>query len=152
MRRAEREITDRREIDAIIRSARVLRLGLVDGEEPYIVPLSFGYDGESLYFHCAPEGRKLDLIRRGGTVCFEVDDLLEVVDAASACGWSARYRSVVGTGRAAILENRESKRRGLAAIMAQYSGGEHAFADAQIDRTCVVRIDITGLSGKKSAG
>jgi hypothetical protein len=150
VRRREKEITSRSGIDAVIRSAQVLRLGLVDGMEPYIVPLSFGYDGESLYFHCAPEGRKLDVIRKNDHVCFEVDELLAIVDAGEACTWGARYRSVMGTGRAVILEDRDAKRRGLAAIMAQYSDRTHTFPDREVDRTCVVRVDIGSLSGKRT--
>ena len=150
MRRKEKEMTDRAEIDATIRSARVLRLGLVDGREPYVVPLSFGYDGGSLYFHCAPQGRKLEVIRTNDLVCFEVDELLSIAEAADACGWGARYRSVMGTGRVVILEDPESKRRGLAAIMAQYTDRAHTFPDREVDRTCVVRIDVTSLSGKRT--
>lgn len=150
MRRREKEITDRAEIDALIRSARVLRLGLADGKEPYVVPLSFGYDGGSLYFHCALQGRKLDVIRRNDLVCFEMDELLSIEEAEEACAWGARYRSVMGTGRAAVLEDRESKRRGLATIMAQYSDRGHGFSDHDVDRVCVVRVDITSLSGKQT--
>ena len=150
MRRVEKEIKSRDEILAIVKRARIMRLGLVDGEEPYVVPLSYGFDGESLYFHCAREGRKLDLIRRSGRVCFEMDELLAVVEAPEACGWGARYRSVIGTGLAVILSDREAKRRGLAAIMAQYSERSFTFPESQIERTCVVRIDITSLSGKQA--
>jgi nitroimidazol reductase NimA-like FMN-containing flavoprotein (pyridoxamine 5'-phosphate oxidase superfamily) len=150
MRRAEKEIRSREEILAIVKRARIMRLGLVDGEEPYVVPLSYGFDGESLYFHCAREGRKLELIRSSGRVCFEMDELLSVVEAPEACGWGARYRSVIGTGRAVILSDREAKRHGLEAIMAQYSERCFAFPESQVDRTCVVRIDITSLSGKQA--
>jgi uncharacterized protein len=58
MRRKDREITDRAEIDAILSEAVVCRLGLVDGSEPYIVPMCFGYDGTFLYLHSAPEASK----------------------------------------------------------------------------------------------
>jgi len=150
VRRGEKEIRDRTEIDAIIRAARVLRLGLADEEEPYVVPLSFGYDGKSFYFHGAPEGRKIELIRRNSRVCFEIDELEEIVEAADSCGWAARYRSVIGVGRASILEDRESKRRGLGLVMAQYSSREHSFPDRTVDRTCVVRVDVLSISGKRS--
>ena len=150
MRRAERQITDRSEIDAIVRAARVMRLGLVDGLEPYVVPLSFGYDGVSLYFHCAAEGRKIDIIRRGARVCFEMDQLIDLVEAPQACAWGARYQSVVGTGRAVILDDPQAKRRGLQHIMAQYSSGRFDFPDRNLSRTCVVRVDIEGITGKQS--
>jgi nitroimidazol reductase NimA-like FMN-containing flavoprotein (pyridoxamine 5'-phosphate oxidase superfamily) len=68
MRRSEREIKDRAVIDAIIRQCLVCRLGLSDGEEPYIVPLCFGYDGEALYVHSASDGRKIDILRKNSRV------------------------------------------------------------------------------------
>ena len=152
MRRGEKEIKARPEIDAILREARVLRLGLVDGLEPYVVPLSFGYDGEALYFHCATAGRKLDLLQRNPLVCFEVDELDRVVEGTEACRWGVAYRSVIGTGRAVVLGEREEKRKGLEILMRQYSAREHNFDDREMNRTCVVRIDILSVSGKKSPG
>ena len=81
MRRQEREISDRAAIDAIIRACQVCRLGMVDGDLPYIVPMSFGYDGRALYFHCATQGRKLDVLRRRPRVCFEFVYLDAMVEA-----------------------------------------------------------------------
>jgi nitroimidazol reductase NimA-like FMN-containing flavoprotein (pyridoxamine 5'-phosphate oxidase superfamily) len=143
----------RAEIDAVIRAAKVMRIGLVDGTEPYVVPLSFGYNGTSLYFHCAREGRKLEIIRRSGRVCFEFDELREIVSAPEACGWGAGYRSVIGRGSAVIVEDPAEKRRGLAAVMAQYAGdrypAELSFPDREVERTCVVRIDVESVTGKQ---
>ena len=100
MRRTEKEIKDRAEIDSIIRRSQVVRLGLSDNGLPYIVPLSFGYDGEAIYVHCAKQGRKLDIIRKNNIVCFEFDIVLGVVEAEPACSWGMKYQSVIGTGTA----------------------------------------------------
>jgi len=75
MRRTEKEIENRAEIDSIIRRNQVCRVGLSEQGSPYVVPLCFGYDGESLYFHCAREGRKLDILRQNDKVCLETDFL-----------------------------------------------------------------------------
>ena len=64
MHRNEREITDKKDIDDIIRRCRVCHLAMCDEGQPYVVPLNFGYDGGFLYFHAAPEGRKIDIIKR----------------------------------------------------------------------------------------
>ena len=63
MRKKNKEITDIDEIEGIIKKATCCRIGLVDGDEPYIVPLNFGYENSTLYFHGASEGRKIDLIK-----------------------------------------------------------------------------------------
>lgn len=151
MRRQEREITDRAMMDDIVRRAQVCRLGLVDGAVPYIVPLSFGYDGQALYFHAATEGRKLDLIRRHPRVCFEVDILEGLTEAAEACHWGVSYQSVMGTGTAHIVEDAEGKRRALEALMAHYSPGRYTFPDAALARTVAIRVTIESMTGKQSA-
>lgn len=151
MRRSEREVTDRAAIDDIIRRARVCHLGLVDGELPYIVPLSFGYDGQALYFHCAPQGRKLDLIRRQPRVCFVFDLMENLIEATEACHWGVRYQSVMGTGTAQIIEDAAGKRQALAAVMAQYSPGTYTFPEAAVARTSAIRVAIESLTGKQSA-
>ena len=60
-------------IEAIIRKASVCRLGMLDGDTPYIVPLCFGYRDDTLYFHGSMKSRKAELIRRHPKVCFEFD-------------------------------------------------------------------------------
>jgi nitroimidazol reductase NimA-like FMN-containing flavoprotein (pyridoxamine 5'-phosphate oxidase superfamily) len=151
MRRYEREITDRAIMDDIIRRAQVCHLGLVDGEAPYVVPLSFGYDGKALYFHCAPQGRKLDLIRRNPRVCFAFDLMENLIEAEQACHWGIRYQSVMGTGTAHLIEDAEGKRQALAAVMAQYSKNTFTFPDEAVARTAAIRVAIESLTGKQSA-
>lgn len=150
MRRQEREISDRAAIDAIIRACQVCRLGMVDGDLPYIVPMSFGYDGRALYFHCATQGRKLDVLRRRPRVCFEFDCLDAMVEAEQACGWSCRYRSVMGTGLASIIADPEGKRRALSALMAQYSERSFSFPDAALARTAAIEVVIESITGKRA--
>jgi nitroimidazol reductase NimA-like FMN-containing flavoprotein (pyridoxamine 5'-phosphate oxidase superfamily) len=151
MRRHEREIKDRAVIDDIVRRAQICHLGLVDGQVPYVVPLSFGYDGQALYFHCGLQGRKLDLIRRNPRVCFEFAIMEKLIEAEQACHWGVRYQSVMGTGTAQIVEDAEGKRQALAAVMAQYSQGIHTFPDEAVARTGAIRVLIESLTGKQSA-
>jgi nitroimidazol reductase NimA-like FMN-containing flavoprotein (pyridoxamine 5'-phosphate oxidase superfamily) len=150
MRKKEKEITDPAEIEQIIKQARVCRLGLVDGSEPYVVPVCFGYENNAFYFHCASEGRKLELIRNNNQVCVEIDTDVEITSAKKPCGWSTRYRSVIGVGRAHILEDEADKVHGLTVLMHQFGGKGSAGAFEKADRTAVVRIDIENITGKKS--
>ncbi|GAB4255555.1 MAG: pyridoxamine 5'-phosphate oxidase family protein [Deferrisomatales bacterium] len=154
MRRKEREITHRGAIDEIIRRSSVCHLALADGARPYVVPLSFGYDGTHLYFHSAPEGRKIELLRRNDAVgfAFVPEGEQRVVRAPRPCRWGVSYRSVVGTGRARILEDREAKRRGLEALMAHYGAGPCTFGDREVDGVTVIRVEIEELTGKGTEG
>lgn len=151
MRRSDRERTDREWIAATLRDARVCHLGLVDAGAPYVVPVSFGYDGRHVYIHSAPEGRKLRALQREPRVCvqFEVD--CQPVRAARACAWGMRFRSVVGFGTAAFVTDPAQKRHGLQTIMAQYAGPGHefTFADDEVARTTVIRVHLEQLTGKQ---
>lgn len=149
MRRKDREVTDLREIEQITRKATVCHLGLVDNDEPYVVPVNFGYEKNVLYFHSALEGRKIVLIKKNNKVCFELDTDVKIGKTdRSDCG--VRYKSVIGTGRAYILENNEEKVRGLKSIMRQCAGGEYSFSEKRLDTVLVIRIDIENIAGKQS--
>ncbi|MFO7911688.1 MAG: pyridoxamine 5'-phosphate oxidase family protein, partial [Desulfotignum sp.] len=104
MRRKEKQIIKTADIEQILKQAQVCRLGFVDNNVPYIVPMNYGYQDQALYFHSAPEGRKIDLIRANPLVCFEVDELVKMNKAARACDWGVSFKSVIGTGTARILE------------------------------------------------
>ena len=148
MRRNEREITDRKDIDDIIRRCRVCRLAMFDDGQPYIIPLNFGYDGRSLYFHTAPEGRKIDIIKRNNRVGFEFDILHDIVTAEQACKWGAKYESVMGSGTAEIVDDLEAKKEALEWIMRQYGNGAWKFPEEILRKTLVLRIRILEISGK----
>ena len=152
MRRKDREITDRGEIRGILERARVLHLGLYDGEYPYVVPMHYGFVFENgkltLYAHCAKEGRKLELLRRDARVFVEIDTDEELLPAAAPCAWGARYASVMGRGRAAIVEDGEEKCRALAALMKTQTDGECSFTPRQAAAVTILRIDVEEYSAK----
>ena len=148
MRRNDREIKDRKNIDGIIRRCRVCRLAMSDDDQPYIVPLNFGYDGHFLYFHAAPEGRKIDIIKRNNRVGFEVDILHDIVTAEQACKWGAKYESVMGSGTAEIVDDLEAKKEALEWIMRQYGNGVWDFKEEILKKTVVLRVRILEITGK----
>lgn len=153
MRRQDRRITDLAVIRAVLDKCRTLHLGLVEDGRAYIVPLNYGWTEENgryiLYAHSAAEGRKIDLIRGGADVGFEMETGVEYFDADTACGWGNRYESIIGEGRATLLETPEEKRQALAAIMAHYSARkDYTFEDAMVNLVQVIQIDVTALSCK----
>jgi uncharacterized protein len=150
MRRADREIKDPNAVRAIMEEAPVCRIGVSDDGMPYVVPMSFGLGEDRLYFHCAAEGRLLDIIRKNDRVCFEMDLFREVIMGQSPCGCSCRYESVIGFGRAVIVEEPGEKKAALDRIMEHY--GEEApsaYKPDIFENTTVVRIAITGVTGKR---
>lgn len=153
MRRQDRRITDPAMICAVLDKCRTLHLGLVEDGRVYIVPLNYGWTEENgryiLYAHSAAEGRKIDLIRGGADVGFEMETGVEYFDADTACGWGNRYESIIGEGSATLLSTPEEKRQALAAIMAHYSARkDYTFEDAMVNLVQVIQIDVTALSCK----
>jgi nitroimidazol reductase NimA-like FMN-containing flavoprotein (pyridoxamine 5'-phosphate oxidase superfamily) len=153
MRRHDRELTERGELEAILRTADVCRLAFSTGGAPYIVPMNFGYRWEErlvLFFHCASEGRKLELMKANPSVGFELDVDHRLVTASDACHWGMDYGSIIGTGRLSLVEGDENRRAALDAIMAQYGfEGTPAYAAAKYARTVVLRLDVEEFSGKR---
>lgn len=154
MRRREREVTDAGKIDAIIRSCDCCRLGFVDGEEAYIVPVNFVMAEEDgrrvLYLHGAKEGRKAALIREKGRCSFEMDTKHELLTADTACGHSYFYQSVMGRGSIAFVEEPEKKAAALNLIMGRYSGrSDWTFPQEMLERTGLIRVEIEELSCKE---
>ena len=148
MRRGEMEITDRAEIDRIIDTAQVLRLGLIDGTRPYVVPVNFARDGDHLWIHSSPVGLKIDCIRRNPSVCAEVDRFGGIISGAGACeDWASRYESVIGFGEAEIVDDPTDKERGLQALMRKYSGRDD-WEFSQMETTAVIRVRLESLTGK----
>ena len=150
MRRKEKEITDKAEIESIIKQSLVCRLALSDGGAPYMIPLCFGYAQGVLYFHSATEGKKLDILKRNHNVCFEFDTGIEVTTGKTACNWGVNYRSVIGFGQASFVEDVEQKRRALEIITAQYADKAYKLTDGAVKETFVFRVDIDSMTGKQS--
>ena len=150
MRRQEKEILDRVQIDAILERALVCRIALCDDSTPYILPVNFGYEDGCLYIHCALEGKKLDILKRNSMVCFEVDIDHVLVVGATPCSYTFRYRSVIGFGTAVFVDNVTEKQKGLDAIVKHYSGGHPSCSDDALAKVTILKIEIESLTGKQS--
>jgi uncharacterized protein len=153
MRRKDREITDISVIESIIAQSYACRLGLVDGDMPYVVAMNFGYvrgNPSKLYFHCGVEGRKLDIIAKNNNVCFQFDINPQLVVAEKACGFSMKYQSVIGFGKIYRVESEEERIEAMNAVMKQYTGKEDFEYNPKIMQvTVALRLEIDSISGKQ---
>ena len=151
MRRTDKEITNRREIDTILSKATMCRIGLVGNNVAYIVPLNFGYKNNCLYFHSAPIGKKIELITKNNIVCFEVDIDHEIIDSGILCEWSSKYASVIGYGKASFITDPSLKKDALNIIIDHYSPGtSYNFPTKNLHEVTIIKIEITQMTGKKS--
>jgi hypothetical protein len=146
MRRKDREITDLGEIESIIQRANVCRLAFCDRGISYVVPLCFGYRRGAVYFHSAREGRKLDMMRNNRHVCFEMDIDQELIRSIDRC--SMRYRSVIGSGLARIVEERDDMAEALDLIMRHYLQEPFLYSQETLESTVIIKVEIEELTGK----
>lgn len=151
MRRNEKEITDRETIDAIINKSQVCRVALSMDSQPYLVPLSFGFDGRAIYLHTAEKGKKIDYFEANNKVCVEFEGSVEVKrDDTLACKWSMAFESVIADGTIQELTEPQDKQYALNQIMRHYSGKDWQFDAKAMNKTRVWKITIVYLSGKHS--
>lgn len=157
MRRKEREIKDTVELVRILSKTCVGTLSVSGGEYPYAVPLNFGFsenDGDfKVYFHCASEGKKIELIKKNPKVCFEVHTMERITgEGESACVYSCAYESVIGFGCAKKLTSRDEKKEALIKIMENCTGREFDFNENQTRGVTVFEIAFSEVTGKRSKG
>ncbi len=148
MRKKEREITDKSVLEQLLMQARICRLGLYDGKWPYVVPVNMGYDAGRIYFHSSRKGKKMDILRDNPNVCFEVDGDVEIVSGELPCDYTTNYKSVIGFGTAALVEDEAEKLDALRLIMRRHGGPVEGFRPEILPVTAVVRIDIVSMTGK----
>lgn len=154
MRRKDREVTDPDKMMEILSACDCCRLGLVDENGAYIVPLNFGYEQEDgklfLYFHGAAAGKKMDLIRTQETASFEMDRKHQLAQGETACAYSYFYQSIMGNGKIQIVNEYDEKVHALNVLLSHYSAqNEWDFIREQVDRIAVIKMEVTNWSCKE---
>ena len=153
MRRNDREVKDKALIEQFIAKEQIIRIAFYDNGDLYIVPLNYGFIYENdkyvFYFHGAKAGRKFELSKSSPMVGFEIDGEYELLQADVACNYSAKFQSVIGTGRLSIIEDYEEKIKGLNVLMNHISGkSEWDYSKDMVNAVAVFRLEVDKLSCK----
>jgi hypothetical protein len=151
LRRKDRAVVSKKGIEGIIKKAEILRVAFSNNQQPYIVPVNFGFNDNTFYFHCANKGKKLDLIKNNPKVAFELEGTVELIKGDIPCKFTMAYESVIGSGTASIVDKPQEKIDGLNHIMRQYS--EDVMLEYNkdlVDRIVIVKIKVNEMTGKKS--
>ena len=153
MTRRELEITDRNEIIDILDKCSYLHLGLCDGDEPYVVPMNYGYTMDEngkldFYLHGAVWGRKLDIMRKNPKIFAEMECDLQPFEGDVACRYGLSYRSLMARGTAILVEDPEEKMKALSILMKTQTGGDFSFTEKLVRVVAVIRLDITEYTAK----
>ena len=153
MRRSDREITDDKTINQFIDKENVIRIAFYDNGDIYIVPVNYGHCFEEgkhvFYFHGAKAGRKYELALKTPLVGFEIDGKFEILSADIACDYSAKFQSVIGTGKLSIIEDDTEKEKGLNTLMKQVSGrSAWEYKTQMLEGVAVFKIEVCKMSCK----
>jgi len=154
IRRKDKAVTDIREMREILRTAQYVTLAMCLNDEPYLVSLSHGYDEERncIYFHCAKEGKKIDILKANNLVWGQA--LVDHGYVQGAC--DHLYATTQFRGRVTFAEDIEEKEHALRLMIESLDDNpeeiiEKQLAPESIQRAKIGRIDIDHLSGKKAS-
>ena len=152
MTKRERQVTDPQQIRSILDTAKVLRLGLAVDNEPYVVPMNYGYVMEegklTLYLHSAVKGKKLDMVQANPHVFFELDCDWKPFEGKLPCQYGLSYSSIMGRGKAQIVEDVEEKKKAMSILMKTQTGKDFSFEDRLVTIVTVIRVDVAEYTAK----
>lgn len=153
MTRREQQVTDINEIIGILDKSKVVHVGMIDGDEPYVVPMNYGYileDGKPvIYLHGARRGRKIDAIKANPKVFYEMCCDITPFEGEVACKYGITYASIMGRGLATLVEDVEEKKKALSILMKTQTGKDFTFEDKLTTVVSIIKIDTLEFTAKK---
>ena len=152
MTRREKEVTDQQAILHILDTAQVVHLGLAVDNEPYVVPMNYGYTLENgaltLYIHSSCKGKKWEMMRKNPNVFFEMECDLIPFAGDVACRYGMAYSSLMGRGQAEFVEDIAEKQLALSAIMKAQTGKDFSFEPKMTTIVTIVKIKVSEYTAK----
>ncbi len=153
MTRREQQVTDINEIIEILEKSKVVHVGMIDGDEPYVVPMNYGYvlenDKLTIYLHGARRGRKIDAIKANPKVFYEMCCDITPFEGEVACKYGITYASIMGRGLATLVEDVEEKKKALSILMKTQTGKDFQFEDKLTTVVSIIKIDTLEFTAKK---
>ena len=150
--RREKLITDTAVVAEILNKSKILHLGLVDGDEPYVIPMNYGHtfeDGKlTIWLHGSKTGRKYDVIRKNPKVFFEMSCDIEPFEGEVACKYGITYSSLMGKGIATIIDDPEEKTAALTMLMKTQTQKDFEFTEKLASVVGIIRIDVSDYTAK----
>jgi nitroimidazol reductase NimA-like FMN-containing flavoprotein (pyridoxamine 5'-phosphate oxidase superfamily) len=146
-----RFLTDRSEMEDIIRKCQVCHIAMVDPEGlPYLLPFNFGYENGILYFHSGGMGKKMEILTKSPNVCveFSTDYLLRFQSEKVGCSYTMKYRSVLAYGKVEFIKNPEQKIRIMNIVMKNYVSSEFTYNQPSMNEVSCWIVKIDKLEGK----
>lgn len=154
MRRKDRQIKDVAEMNKIINASRVCWVAMARKNNPYIVPMNFGFKDQCIYLHSVGEGLKIDILKEFPRVCIAFGQNIELLPASIVCESDMKYQSVLVFGEAEIITDEDKKKEALNVIVKQYyknkTKDEVKYSNKSFKEVVIIKIQIEKMTGKKS--
>jgi uncharacterized protein len=147
----ESKIERLEEMEEIINQSAVCYVSFVNDDKPYLLPFNFGYESNKIYFHTAPAGKKLEIIKKNNNVCicFNIDNELFFRDKEVACSYGMKFKSVIASGRIKEIDDYQEKVRVMNFFMKKYTGKDFSYNAPAINNVKVFKTEIEEMTGKK---
>lgn len=146
-----RVITLKEEKERILRECDVCNLAMVDMEnKPYVIPMNFGYEKDTIYLHSSQTGKKIDILKKNNQVSlsFSTDHELRWQSEKVACSYSMKYRSVVAFGHVEFVDDRDEKIAALNIIMQNYTKRSFQYSEPSLKEVLVFKVVVETLEGR----
>ncbi len=153
LRRSDKEVTNREEVEEILSNALVGGLGTCLNNIPYITPVNFVYDKDKIYFHSALEGRKIENITSNPNICFEIDEVMSIIPGRQRpCASTTEYKSIIIFGDIQIVTDVEEKTFALNKLIEKYAPQSPKLSSSSgaTAGTNVLMIGIREMTAKQS--
>jgi len=144
-------IENREEIDKIIRACKTCYLAMSDNDFPYVLPMNFALDGNSVIMHSAQSGRMWETLKRNPNVCINwiIGEDLAWQDVKVGCSYRVKSKSVLVEGKVEFVDDFDEKIRCMNLIMSQYSDREFKFSKPAIENVGIIKVAIKKISAKE---
>ena len=144
-------IQNREEINEIIRACKTCYLAMSDNDFPYVLPMNFALDGNSIIMHSAQSGRMWETLKKNQNVCINwiIGEDLAWQDVKVGCSYRVKSKSVLVEGKVEFVDDFDEKTRCLQLLMSQYSNREFKFSKPAIENVGIIKVAIEKISAKE---
>lgn len=148
--KAIQDIVKLEDMEAVIKKCKICRVGMIDGDSPYVLAMNFGYEDQTLWLHCAKEGKKVDVLKRNNKVCveFDTDHKIFARHEQVACSWRFAYRGVLIHGHALFVDDYDEKMKGLNILMKNFSDRKFEYSKPAVNNIFVIKIPVESITGR----
>jgi hypothetical protein len=171
MRRKDREVNKEFGLKVIDNSIYGVISTVDDDNQPYGIPLSIARDGNTLYFHSAMSGRKVNMFNKNPNVSvvfvgetkvpeiYSNDELDKILKDETKAGilsskvFTTEFESAIAVGKVRLVEDEEERVRGLRLICEKYTPTKMAYfpmaVKAGLKVANVYSIEIEEIAAKR---